>query len=144
MYESHRSIFEAYSSNKYNSTGVIQWIINNAFPSNIWHLYNYYFTSFPAYFSMKKTGEWIHPLYNYANYCIYLVNNYYENFNGNFTLNVSVFTLKDKILFNKASKIQSLKGDGVKNVDKLIIYYDDVYFIHFEYSLIIIMKIIFI
>ena len=57
VYESHRSIFEAYSSNKYNSTGVIQWIINNAFPSNIWHLYNYYFTSFPAYFSMKKTGE---------------------------------------------------------------------------------------
>ena len=49
-------------------------------------------------------------------------------------MNVSVFTLKDKILFNKASKIQSLKGDGVKNVDKLIIYYDDVYFIHFDYS----------
>ena len=53
VYESHRSIFEAYNSNKYNSTGVIQWMINNAFPSNIWNLYDYYFTSFPAYFSVK-------------------------------------------------------------------------------------------
>ena len=134
VYESHKAMFEAYSSNKYNSTGVIQWMLNNAFPSNIWHLYDYYFVPSPAYFSTKKSGERIHPIYNYADYCIYLVNNYYEDFNSNFTLNVSVFTLKDKILYNKTYKIQSLKADAVKNVDKLKIDYDDVYFIHFDYS----------
>ena len=35
-------MFEAYSRNKYTSTGVIQWMLNNAWPSMIWHLYDYY------------------------------------------------------------------------------------------------------
>jgi exo-1,4-beta-D-glucosaminidase len=29
-YESHRAMFEAYSKNKYNSTGLIQWMLNSA------------------------------------------------------------------------------------------------------------------
>ena len=29
-------------ANKYGSTGVIQWMLNNAWPSMIWHLYDYY------------------------------------------------------------------------------------------------------
>lgn len=32
IYESHRAMFEGYSRNKYTSTGVIQWMLNNAFP----------------------------------------------------------------------------------------------------------------
>ncbi len=41
-YDSERAMFEAYSKNKYVSTGVIQWMLNNAWPSMIWHLYDYY------------------------------------------------------------------------------------------------------
>ena len=41
-YDSERAMFEAYSKNKYASTGVIQWMLNNAWPSMIWHLYDYY------------------------------------------------------------------------------------------------------
>jgi len=43
-YDSERAMFEAYSRNKYLSTGVIQWMLNNAWPSMIWHLYDYYST----------------------------------------------------------------------------------------------------
>ena len=35
-------MFEAFARNKYTSTGVIQWMLNNAWPSMIWHLYDYY------------------------------------------------------------------------------------------------------
>ena len=35
-YESHRAMFEAYSRNKYNATGLIQWMLNSAWPSNMW------------------------------------------------------------------------------------------------------------
>ena len=38
-YDGERAMFEAYARNKYDSTGVIQWMINNAWPSMIWHLY---------------------------------------------------------------------------------------------------------
>ena len=41
-YEGVRAMYEAYSRNKYTSTGVIQWMLNNAWPSIIWHLYDYY------------------------------------------------------------------------------------------------------
>ena len=41
-YEGQRAMFEAYARNKYASTGVIQWMMNNAWPSMIWHLYDYF------------------------------------------------------------------------------------------------------
>ena len=55
-YEGIRAMFEAYSRNKYSSTGVIQWMLNNAWPSNIWHLYDYYLRPGGGYFG-AKTGD---------------------------------------------------------------------------------------
>ena len=40
-YEGQRAMFEAYGRNKYKSTGIIQWMLNNAWLSLIWHLYSY-------------------------------------------------------------------------------------------------------
>lgn len=40
-YEGQRAMFEAYGRNKYKSTGIVQWMLNNAWPSLIWHLYSY-------------------------------------------------------------------------------------------------------
>ena len=37
-YEGQRAMFEAYGRNKYKSTGIVQWMLNNAWPSLIWHL----------------------------------------------------------------------------------------------------------
>ena len=34
-YEAHRAMMEAYGRNKYTSTGIIQWMLNNAWPSMI-------------------------------------------------------------------------------------------------------------
>ena len=38
----HRAMMEAYGRNKYTSTGIIQWMLNNAWPSMIWHMYDWY------------------------------------------------------------------------------------------------------
>ena len=64
-YEAMRAMFEAFSRNKYTSTGVIQWMLNNAWPSLIWHLYDYYLRPGGGYFGAKKAMEPIHPLYSY-------------------------------------------------------------------------------
>ena len=43
-YADHRAMFEAFNRNKNEgATGIIQWMLNNAWPSVIWHLYDYYF-----------------------------------------------------------------------------------------------------
>ena len=59
-YDSERAMFEAYSRNKYGATGVIQWKLNNAWPSLIWHLWDYYLQPAGAYFGAKKACEPLH------------------------------------------------------------------------------------
>lgn len=77
VYESHRAAFEGYQFARYTATGFINWMLNNAWPSNIWHLYDYYLTPDSAYFATKKAGEALHAMYNYANRTAWAVNNRY-------------------------------------------------------------------
>jgi exo-1,4-beta-D-glucosaminidase len=81
-YEAHRAMMEAYGRNKYNSTGVIQWMLNNAWPSMIWHLYDWYLRPGGSYFGVKRACEPLHVQYSYDDRSIVVVNSYYKNFPG--------------------------------------------------------------
>jgi exo-1,4-beta-D-glucosaminidase len=81
-YEGVRAMYEAYSRNKYQSTGVIQWMLNNAWPSMIWHLYDYYLRPAGGYFGAKKSMEMLHPVYGYDDRSIWLVSSQYEDAKG--------------------------------------------------------------
>jgi exo-1,4-beta-D-glucosaminidase len=81
-YDSERAMFEAYSRNKYTSTGVIQWMLNNAWPSMIWHLYDYYLDAGAGYFATKKACEPVHIQYSYDDRSIVVVNSTYERVAG--------------------------------------------------------------
>jgi len=72
-YEGERAMFEAYARNKYNSTGVIQWMLNNGWPSLIWHLYDYYLVPAGGYYGTKKANEEVHVLYSYNDRSIAVV-----------------------------------------------------------------------
>ncbi len=78
-YEGVRAMYEAYSRNKYQSTGVIQWMLNNAWPSMIWHLYDYYLRPGGGYFGAKRALEALHPIYGYDDHSIWLVSSQYED-----------------------------------------------------------------
>lgn len=64
-YDGERAMFEAYGANKYTSTGVIQWMLNNAWPSFIWHLYDYYLVPGGGFFGTRKANEPVHVQYRY-------------------------------------------------------------------------------
>lgn len=81
-YDSERAEFESYSANKYVSTGVIQWMLNNAWPSMIWHLYDYYLDPDAGYYAVKKACEPIHIAYSYKTKSILIVNSTYHSING--------------------------------------------------------------
>ena len=81
-YDSERAMYEAYSRNKYTSTGVIQWMLNNAWPSMIWHLYDYYLDAGAGYFATKKACEPVHIQYSYDDRTIVVVNSTYERVGG--------------------------------------------------------------
>ncbi len=81
-YDNERSMFEAYGRNKYASTGVIQWMLNNAWPSLIWHLYDYYLVPAGGYFGTKKAQEIVHVQYGYNDDSVAVVNGTYEPIKG--------------------------------------------------------------
>jgi exo-1,4-beta-D-glucosaminidase len=78
-YEGIRAMYEAYSRNKYNSGGVIQWMLNNAWPSMIWHLYDFYLRPGGGYFGAKTAMQPLDPVYGYDDNSIYVVNSRFED-----------------------------------------------------------------
>src|SRR5262249_37630382 len=73
-YDGERAMFEAYRRNKYTSTGVIQWMLNNAWPSTILHLYDYYLQPAGGFFGARKANEPIHILFSYDDRSVVVVN----------------------------------------------------------------------
>lgn len=73
-YEGERAMFEAYRRNKYTSTGVIQWMFNNAWPSIYWHLFDWYLRPAGGYFGVKKANEPVHVMFSYDDRSIAIVN----------------------------------------------------------------------
>lgn len=113
-YESHRAMFEAYSQNKYTSTGIIQWMLNNAWPSMIWHLYDYYLRPGGSYFGAKAGCKPLHIQYSVNDGNVVVVNSYYTAF-SNLNAEAYVYTLNGEEKFHKQASV-SLNPDEVKKL----------------------------
>jgi exo-1,4-beta-D-glucosaminidase len=81
-YEAYRAMFEAFGQNKYTATGVIAWMLNSAWPSLHYHIYDYYLRQGGAYFGTKKANELLHIQYSYDDQSIVIVNSYYQAYRG--------------------------------------------------------------
>lgn len=82
-YEAVRAMFEAYGRDKYRpATGVIQWMLNNAWPSLIWHLYDHALAPGGGYFGARKALEPLHLQYSYDDGSVVLVNSTYAAASG--------------------------------------------------------------
>lgn len=79
-YEGQRAMFEGYGRNKYTSTGVIQWMLNNAWPSMIWHLYDWYLRPAGGYYGSKKALEPLHVQFSHDDRSIAIVNEHLKPF----------------------------------------------------------------
>jgi exo-1,4-beta-D-glucosaminidase len=114
-YDSERAMYEAYSRNKYTSTGVIQWMLNNAWPSMIWHLYDYYLDPDGGYFAVKKACEPLHVQYSYDDHSIVVVNSTYQPAPG-LQASVRVYDLDLKPLFSADKQLDSPADSSTKAI----------------------------
>ena len=110
-YEGERAMFEGYARNKYRSTGVIQWMLNNAWPSIIWHLYDYYMRPGGGYFGTKKACEPIHVQYSYDDRSIAIVNDTQQAVRA-VTVSASVLDFSLKTRFTREATVD-LDADAV-------------------------------
>jgi exo-1,4-beta-D-glucosaminidase len=115
-YEGVRAMYEAYSRNKYNSTGVIQWMVNNAWPSMIWHLYDYYLRPGGGYFGAKKALQAFDPIYGYDDHSVWLVSSQYVDAQE-LKLAARVFNLDGTQKFSKEVSLDALADSTAKVVE---------------------------
>jgi exo-1,4-beta-D-glucosaminidase len=112
-YEGVRAMFEAYSRNKYTSTGVIQWMLNNAWPSMIWHLYDYYLRPGGGYFGAKKAMQALDPVYGYDDHSVWLVSSQYADAKG-LRIAARVFNLDGTQKFYKDTALDAAADSTAK------------------------------
>ena len=111
-YEAERAPFEAYSRNKYKSaTGYIHWMLNNAWPSLIWHLYGSDLSPAGAYFGAKKGNEAVHVMYSYDDRSLVVVNHTPQAITG-LGLAAAVYNL-DATQKWSMSQMVDVAADGV-------------------------------
>jgi exo-1,4-beta-D-glucosaminidase len=113
-YDGERAMFEAYARNKYDSTGVIQWMMNNAWPSMIWHLYDYYLRPGGGYYGTKKACEPLHIQYSYDDRSVAVVNGFYQPFNK-LKATAKIYDLNMTEKFSVQTNLD-IAADGVKRV----------------------------
>jgi exo-1,4-beta-D-glucosaminidase len=115
-YEGHRAMFEAFGRNKYTATGVIQWMLNNAWPGLIWHLYDWYLRPGGSYFGAKKANEPLHVQYSYDDRSVVVVNSFYRTFAG-LRVTAKVYNLDMQEKFSKTAVVDAGEDSSTRALE---------------------------
>ena len=115
-YDGERAMFEAYARNKYTATGVIQWMLNNAWPSLIWHLYDYYLVPAGGYFGTKKACEPVHVQYSYDDNSVAVINGTFEALKG-MKVSAKIYNIDAKEKASRNATLDLAADSSVKAFD---------------------------
>jgi exo-1,4-beta-D-glucosaminidase len=120
-YDNARAQFEAFNAHMdaaKPSTGVIYWMLNNAWPSLHWHLYDYFLNPAGAYFGAKKANEPVHIQYSYDTRTIMLVNHTLTSEHGLQAI-VRVRNLDGSVPYERRLQDIDLAGNGARQLTTL-------------------------
>ena len=73
-YDGTRAMFEAFRANLPGTTGIVQWMLNSAWPSIYWQLYDWYLVPTAGYYGTKKACEPVQLIYHIRDAKVYAVN----------------------------------------------------------------------
>ncbi len=96
-YEAMSGMFEGFRARIPQSTGIIQWMLNSAWPSFYWQLYDYYLLPTSSYYAAKKANAVQQLIYDYASNEIVAVN---ETLNTvkNYKAQISVYDFNSNLV----------------------------------------------
>ncbi len=120
-YDNVRAQFEAFNAHMdaaKPSTGVIYWMLNNAWPSLHWHLYDYFLNPAGAYYGAKIANEPVHIQYSYDTRAIMLVNHTLTREQGLRAI-IRVRNLDGTVAYERRLRGIDLKGNGARQLAML-------------------------
>ena len=95
-YDGTRAMFEAFRANLPKTTGIVQWMLNSAWPSIYWQLYDWYLVPTAGYYGTKKACEPVQLIYNIKESKVYAVNERGET--AECTASFKIFDAKSKLV----------------------------------------------
>lgn len=102
-YNGTRAMFEAFRANVPNTTGIVQWMLNSAWPSLYWQLYDWYGVPTAGYYGTKKACEPLQLIFNYKDRKVYVVNE---------TLDPSDYKATAKVFDADSKLVATLEDEG--------------------------------
>jgi len=120
-YENVRAQFEAFNAHMdadKPSTGVIYWMLNSAWPSLQWHLYDYFLNPGGAYYGARMANEPVHIQYSYDTHAIMLVNHTLTREHG-LTAHIRVRNLDGSVSYERRLQNIDLVGNSARELEKL-------------------------
>lgn len=73
-YDGTRTMFEAFRARIPRATGIVQWMLNSAWPSLYWQLYDHYLVPTSAYYSLRHSNAPVQLIYDYGKRAVVAVN----------------------------------------------------------------------
>ncbi len=117
-YEGMRAMFEAFESNRFEATGIIQWMYNASWPKLWWQLYDYYLMPTGAFYGARKANEPLHVSYNYKNNSVEVMNNTGKT-EPELKAEINVLDFNSKSVLKKIVPVADLSSQQTKQVFSL-------------------------
>jgi exo-1,4-beta-D-glucosaminidase len=97
-------MFEAFAVNRPSTTGVIQWMLNSAWPAMFWQLYDHYLMPNGAFYGTRAACQPVNLAYDYSNHTVHVINDTLERRAGVVTT-IRAFDLMSQEIMNETQTI---------------------------------------
>lgn len=111
-YDSERAMYEAFRGNVPRATGIVQWMLNSAWPSLYWQLYDWWGVPTAGYYGTKTACKPVQLVYNYADGCVWAVNETLPE--STLTASLKVYDVNSKLIREEQKEITSRAYAPVK------------------------------
>ncbi|WP_171681572.1 glycosyl hydrolase 2 galactose-binding domain-containing protein [Paenibacillus planticolens] len=112
QYDAQRAQYEAVNANKYTkASGWVQWMLNNAWPSFYWNLFDYYMNPNGSYFGAKIANEPLHIMYDYASKQVKIINSTQNNYNS-LNAKIQIYNTDSSKVYEKEFNNLAVTPDG--------------------------------
>jgi len=111
-YDATRSMYEAFRANVPAATGIVQWMLNSAWPSLYWQLYDWYGIPTAGYYGVKAANQPVQAVYNYGDGSVWVVNDGVPA--ANYTVRIRVYDKHSKLVRDEKVNVTSRPRDPWK------------------------------
>ncbi len=117
-YELMRPMYESFVLNRPQATGVVQWMLNSAWPETFWQFYDYYLNATGALYGARVANQPILAAYNYKDGAVYLANESYA-IQKDLTVKLRVLDVQSNIVSEQEISLTVIENELKKIFEPL-------------------------